>query len=486
MACLSSRREFVARIGAGFGGIVLADLLGGRTTAAASDADSAKPGLHHRPRAQRVIFLYMAGGPSQIDTFDYKPVLQRLHGKSYDRSVEGLIAKFANNNGVLFGSPYRFRRYGDSGQWVSELFPHVARHVDDLCFLKGVHTEGFDHGQAGLFFLTGASNFVRPSLGSWVSYGLGTENRDLPSFIHLGPSPDYGGSRLHSNAFLPAVHQGMAIGSASLPVRQWRVRNLTNGRFSRDVQIKQLELLRRMNRAHRERSAESQKIEGLLHSFETAFRMQVEASSLFNLAEETKTTLAQYGVDDPVTEDFGRQCLLARRMSEAGVRFVMVTHSVRKRLASMREWDQHQELEEGHRQNARQVDRPIAALLSDLKQRGLLEDTLVIWAGEFGRAPMIEMKPGQTNAITKSSGRDHNPLGFTLWMAGGGVRSGFSHGATDEIGYRAVEGRVHTHDWHATILHLLGVDHERLTYRYAGRDFRLTDIAGRVVREVIA
>ncbi len=476
-----SRRSFVEGIGA----IALAQLCAQSRVSANTDGDR-QGAPHFRPRARRVIFLYMAGGPSQIDTFDYKPVLQRMHGKSYGRTVEGLIDKFAKNNGVLFGSPFRFRRYGSCGQWVSELFPHVARHVDDLCFLKGVHTEGFDHGQAGLFFMTGASNFVRPSLGSWVSYGLGTENENLPSFIHLGPSPDYGGSRLHSNAFLPARHQGLAIGSSSLPVRQWRVRNLTNPEMSRALQREQLTLLNELNGEHAERSAERGKIAGLTRSFETAFRMQIEASTLFELENETAHTCGAYGLNDPVTEDFGRQCLLARRMSEAGVRFVMVTHSVRKRHAAMREWDQHQDLEDGHRKNARQVDRPIAALLADLKQRGLLEDTLVIWAGEFGRAPMIEMKPGQPNVISRSSGRDHNPLGFTLWLAGGGTKAGFSYGATDEIGYRAVEGRVHTHDLHATILHLLGIDHERLTFRTAGRDFRLTDIAGRVVGDVLA
>ncbi len=473
-----SRRRWLQSLAAGFGSVVLADLL--------AQAQAA-PLPHHRPRAKRVIFLFMAGGPSQVDTFDYKPVLQKMHGKSYTRPIPGLPEKFARYAGVLFGSPFRFAQHGQSGQWFSELFPHLAQHADRLCFLKGMHTQGFDHGQAGLFFHTGASNFVRPSLGAWVSYGLGSENRNLPSFVHLGPSPDYGGSRLHSNAFLPARHQGLAIGSASLPVQQWQVRNLHNARVPRSWQARQLSLLRGMNHRHRQQAGGAvEKIDGLLQSFETAFRMQTAASHVFDLAGETQQMLDLYGIGQPETDDFGRQCLLARRLSEAGVRFVMLTHSLRKRYASVREWDQHQHLEQNHRRNARQVDRPIAALLSDLHARGLLEETLVVWAGEFGRSPMIERKPGQPDRITPSSGRDHNPLGFTIWMAGGGVRPGFSYGGTDEIGFRAVEGRVHTHDLHATILHLLGLDHQRLTYHYAGRDFRLTDVSGRVVHEILA
>ncbi len=482
-----SRRQMLQSLAGGFGSVVLADLLAGEARAEEGSGPLRPKVPHHRPRARRVIFLFMAGAPGQMDTFDYKPVLQRMSGKSFAHDVPGVIKKFAVSNGVLFGSPFRFRRYGESGQWVSELLPHLSQHVDDLCLLKGMHTEGFDHGQAGLFFHTGASNFVRPSLGSWVSYGLGTENQSLPSFVHLGPSVDYGGHRIHASAFLPSAHQGTVIGSDSLPVSQFRLRDLRNANLPRAAQAKQMELLRAMHAGYRQRVAADAPLDGWIQSLETAFRMQVEAADVLDLSRETRATHQLYGLDHPDTDDFGRQCLMARRLSEAGVRFVLVTHSIRKQYPSVREWDQHQNLDRDHRRNARQIDQPIAALLTDLKQRGLLDETLVIWGGEFGRTPMIELVKNKPNQITKESGRNHNPLGFTIWLAGGGVKSGFSYGGTDEIGYRAVEGRVHTHDLHATLLHLLGLDHRRLTYRYAGLDVRLTGVEeARVVHEILS
>ena len=482
-----SRRAMLERFACGFGSLALTDLLAGQATAKRPGNPLAPKAPHFPARAKRVIFLFMAGAPSQMDTFDYKSLLQKMNGQTFGSEVPGVLRKFAASDGVLFGSPYKFRRHGECGQWVSELFPHVAGHVDDLCFLKGMHTEGFDHGRAALFLHTGASNLVRPSVGSWVSYGLGTENQSLPSFVHFGPSGDYGGSRIHSSAFLPAMHQGTAIGTATLPVAQVRLRNLSNNRLPRRLQSSQMRLLREMDRDHRRRVDADYEIDGLIQSFEVAFRMQTEASEILDVTRETRATQKMYGLHDPATDDFGRQCLMARRMSEAGVRFVLVTHSIRKQHASIREWDQHKNLESNHRKNARQVDQPIAALLSDLKSRGLLDETLVIWGGEFGRTPMIEVPKDKPNKITPTSGRNHDPLGFTLWLAGGGVKRGYSHGGTDDIGYRAVDGRVHMHALHATILHLLGLDYRRLSFPYAGLDVRLTGVEDRtIVREIIA
>ncbi|VAX42135.1 hypothetical protein-putative related to sulfatases [hydrothermal vent metagenome] len=483
---LFSRRQMLQKFACGFGSLALTDLLASRSAATEKGKQRTSTSPHFPAKAKRVIFLFMAGAPSQMDTFDPKPTLQKLNGKTFGEDVSGVLKKFAASDGVLFGSPFKFKQYGGCGQSVSELLPHLSSHVDDLCFLKGMHTEGFDHGQAGLFFHTGASNLIRPSLGSWVSYGLGTENKSLPSFVHLGPSGDYGGFRIHANAFLPAKHQGMVIGSDTLPVSQAKINDLKSNHPVHQLQQQQLGLLKEMNKEHRQNVAADQEINGLIESFETAFRMQTDAANTLNLSQESKKTQQMYGLNNPNTDDFGRQCLMARRMSEAGVRFVLVTHSIRKQFASVREWDQHQNLERDHRRNALQVDQPISALLADLKQRGLLDDTLVIWGSEFGRTPMIEINK-KVNKITKESGRNHDPLGFTIWMAGGGVKRGFSYGGTDDIGYRAVEGRVHTHDLHATILHLLGLNHEKLTFPYSGLDVRLTGVEkSRVVKEIIA
>jgi hypothetical protein len=410
----------------------------------------------------------MKGGPSHVDTFDFKPKLQRDDGKELPFAKPRV--QFAKT-GKLLASPWKFRKNGESGIAVSELFPHVAECVDDLCILNAVHGTNAAHGGALLKLHTGSDNFVRPSMGSWITYGLGTENQDLPGFITICPTLAHGGVLNWSSAFLPARYQGTPLGNASIPSDRARVRYIENAHNSRDLQRAQLDLLAAMNRDHLSEVGPNLELEGRLDSFELAFRMQTAMPEIQSLVDERPSTLHAYGIDDPVTANFGRQCLLARRFAERGVRFIQVTHS-----DAFVQWDQHSNLREGHTKNAREVDKPIAALLKDLKSRGLLDDTLVLWGGEFGRTPTAEA----------GNGRDHNPEGFTMWMAGGGVKAGFKHGATDDYGYFALEGKVHIHDLHATILHLLGLDHEKLTYRYAGRNFRLTDVAGEVVHEIFA
>ncbi len=463
----TSRREFLRQTALGFGGVALTSLLA--EEASGADPRAPKP-PHITPRAKRVLFLFMKGGPSHVDTFDPKPLLDRDHGKPYPGQKPRV--QFAQT-GTLLRSPWKFSQYGQSGIAVSELFPNVARHVDDLCLLHSLHGTNPAHGGAVLKLHTGSDNFVRPSLGAWVAYGLGTENRNLPAFITICPTLAHGGVNNWGAAFLPAACQGVPIGNASVPVEKARVRFIENPTLSRDVQRRQLDLLAEANREHLERAGPDPALEGRLESFELAFRMQTTLPRVEDISSESAATKRLYGLDDPVTAGFGRQCLLARRFLEHGVRFVQVTHS-----DSMVQWDQHGNLKKGHAKNALEVDLPIAGLLTDLKGRGLLKDTLVLWGGEFGRTPTVE---GGGN-----DGRDHNPEGFTVWLAGGGVKGGYRHGATDDYGYYAVQDRVHVHDLHATLLHLLGLDHERLTYRYAGRDFRLTDVHGNVVREILA
>ena len=423
---------------------------------------------HHAPRAKRILFLFMKGGPSQVDTFDHKPRLQKDHGKPlpFDKPR----VQFADT-GKLLGSPWTFSQYGECGLPVSELFPHTARHADDLCVINSVHGTNAAHGGALLKLHTGSDNFVRPSIGSWVSYGLGTENGDLPAFVTICPTLAHGGVKNWGSAFLPAPFQGTPIGNASLSSADARVPYLDNPRHSRQLQRLKLDLLGRFNRQHLDDFGEDGRLEARINSFELAFRMQGEIPGIQDLSQESSATHKLYGLDEKITEDFGRQCLLARRFLERGVRFVQVTHS-----DTMVQWDQHSNLLSGHTKNAKEVDRPIGGLLRDLKARGLLEDTLVWWGGEFGRTPCVQ----------GSNGRDHNPEGFTMWLAGGGAKPGLRYGSTDEFGYYAAEDKVHIHDLHATILHLLGLDHEQLTYRYAGRDFRLTDVYGDVVQDVIA
>jgi hypothetical protein len=460
-----TRRDLLKTAGAGFGYLALRGLLA--ETARASGPLSPRPG-HLRPRAKRVIFLFMHGGPSQLDTFDYKPRLQRDDGKDLPFAP----APGTTASRRLLASPWRFARHGRCDAWVSELFPEVARHVDDICFLKGMHTEGQSHGQAVLKMHTGSQNLTRPSLGSWVVYGLGTENQSLPGFVSICPPSGHGGALNYGNGFLPAVYQGTAIGSAGVPAARAAIRHIANPRWALEQQRRQLDLMQSMNRTHLG-AGHDDRLEAVIESYELAFRMQEAVPALTDLSREPAATQALYGIGSEPTDDFGRQCLLARRFAEAGVRFIEVNCGYR--------WDQHDDLRRRHAANALAVDRPIAGLLADLKARGLLADTLVLWSGEFGRTPVCDQLRTTTDA-----GRDHNPQGFTAWLAGGGVRGGLTHGATDEFGYHAVVGRVHVHDLHATILHLLGLDHERLTFRHGGRDFRLTDVYGNVVREVFS
>jgi hypothetical protein len=455
------RRELLKGLGAGFGWLALAGM-----AAAQNARNPLAPRSGHFPaRAKRVIFLFMHGGPSQIDTFDYKPLLERDHGKPLP--FEKPRIQFAQTGNIM-RSPWKFAQHGQSGAWVSELFPRVATQVDKLCFVKSLHGTNEAHGGALLALHTGSDTFVRPSMGSWIVYGLGSENQDLPGFITLCPTLGHGGVNNWSSAFLPGVYQGTPIGNASTPAKNATIRHLVNTRWRSDLQRSQLDLLQKQNAEHLAERPGDAALEARIESYELAWRMQGKAAEVLDIANESEATKQLYGIDNPVTENFGRQCLMARRLCEAGVRFVQCTHSYK--------WDQHDRLHELHTKNAAEVDLPIAGLLQDLAARGLLEDTLVLWGGEFGRTPTVQ----------GSDGRDHNPHGFTMWMAGGGVKPGFSYGETDDYGFYATKDKVHVHDLHATMLALLGIDHEQLTYRWAGRDFRLTDVHGRVVRELFA
>ena len=463
-----NRREALKQSAVGFGSIALAGLLADQSKADVIDPLAAKP-PHFTPKAKRMIFLFMKGGPSHVDTFEQKTMLDRDHGKPfpYDKPK----VQFAPT-GNLLKSPWKFSPHGQCGHMVSELFPNVARHVDDICFLHGLHGTNAAHGGALLKLHTGSDNFVRPSIGSWVTYGLGSENSSLPGFVTICPTLAHGGVTNWGSAFLPAAYQGTPLGNASVSSKNARVAFINNDKVSSQLQQLQLNALQKTNREFMDTTGPDQALEGRIASFELAFRMQNEMPKAEDLSQESEATRALYGLNDPITENFGRQCLMARRFLERGVRYVQVSHS-----DAFVQWDQHGDLKKGHTKNALEVDRPIAALLYDLKQRGLLEDTLVWWGGEFGRTP---------TAQGSGDGRDHNPEGFTMWLAGGGVKGGYSHGATDDYGFFAEKGKVHIHDMHATILHLMGLDHEMLTFKHAGRDFRLTDVHGRVVDEIIA
>jgi hypothetical protein len=465
---LLSRRQALKSLACGFGYLALADLAN-----AASNPLAARAG-HNPARAKRVIFLFMQGGPSHVDTFDYKPLLERHDGqmRAFDDARTLARTQTIVEHRVM-KSPWRFRQYGQCGRWVSDLFPYIAQRADDLCVLQGMHTEGIAHGPATLFLHTGSINLIRPSVGSWVTYGLGSENDNLPGFITICPSMGNGGPRNWSNAFLPTVYQGTAIGRAGIPATEARIRNVANGRRTPQEQQRQLDLLQALNAEQLARTPGDAELEAVIGSFDLANRIQTHAPGILDLSRETQETLRLYGVGEPGTDNFGRQCLMARRLAEAGVRYVQVTYGDNTDNPA---WDQHSNLPM-HATHARNVDRPVAGLLADLKRRGLLDDTLVWFGGEFGRTPYAERN---------GTGRDHNPGGFTHWLAGGGVQPGFAFGATDEYGHHAVSGKVHMHDMHATLLHLLGLDHLRLTFRYAGRDFRLTDVAGRVVEEILA
>lgn len=462
-----TRRQLLKSMTCGFGHLALTGLL---AESARADVNPLAPKSPHLPpRAKRVIFVFMQGGPSHVDTFDYKPRLAAEDGKR----VEFKVARTRKvTPQPVLASPWKFKQYGECGQWVSELFPHMARYVDDLCIIRSMHTEGVAHGPATLFLHTGATNLIRPSVGSWITYGLGTENQNLPGFVTINPPPTKGGPRNYSNAFLPPVYQGTAIGRALQPAAKAKIRHITNEYFSLSQQKQQFDLLQAINRTQASQYAPDKELDAVIESFELAFRMQMNAPQVMDLSRESAATLKLYGIGEGPTDDFGRQCLLARRLAEAGVRYIQINYADN---SSTPRWDQHSKLLR-HEEHALATDKPVAGLLHDLKARGLLEDTLVWWGGEFGRTPYGQGRDG----------RDHNPNGFTVWLAGANVRPGLAYGETDEYGFNAVHNKVHMHDLHATILHLLGLDHERLTYRYAGRDFRLTDVHGKVVHDILS
>lgn len=452
-----SRRDWLTRAAYGIGSMgIAAQGFGSQLSIEGSPLAAKKP--HHPPRAKRLIFLHMRGGPSHMETFEYKPELYKKAGEDSPKKGRKLV-----------GKNWDWIRRGQSGLWVSELLPNMARHADDLCVLSGMHTDSGNHTPAMLQLHTGSFQFTRPSLGAWLMYGLGTPNANLPGFVSMCPPVINGGAKNYSSAFLPAVYQGTAIGNIKVPIAKSKVSNLKNPYLTTSEQKKQLAFIQQLNHDFANLDPSASEIEGIIESYERAFQMQGSLPEMMDVDNESAQTLEMYGIGKGKKSDnFGRQCLIARKMIEAGVRHVEVCDEF---------WDQHNNLVKGHNDRAAATDKPIGGLLSDLKRRGLLEDTLVVWGGEFGRSP--DTKNG------KLDGRDHNPSGYTMVLAGGGVKGGFQYGATDELGFKAVDGRVHLHDLHATILHIMGLDHESLTYRYAGRDFRLTDVHGRVVREIL-
>jgi hypothetical protein len=477
-ATTSGRRAFLARAGGGFGLLALGGLLdqeqarGADVSAAAADPMAARPS-HFPARAKSVIWLFMNGGQSHVDTWDYKPELQKRDGQEL-AGFDAQTGFFKDQVGPLMKSPFAFARHGQSGAWVSELFPELSRHVDDLAFIHSCFTETNNHAPALFQINTGFSRMGFPCVGSWVTYGLGTENQNLPGFLvmydTLGRGLPKGNALNWSSAFLPGVYQGTPLRGQGPPIDNLRPRpGMTD-----PAQRSQLDLLASLNRHHLENDPAEAALAARIESFELAYRMQMTAPEALEIDRESAATKALYGLDDKRCGHFARQCLMARRMVERGVRFVQIYSGG---MENERSWDAHTDIISNHRQFAGETDRPIAALLTDLKARGLLDSTLVICCGEFGRLPICQKG---------STGRDHNPHAFTAWFAGGGVKGGVHHGATDDIGHRAVADRVSINDLHATILHLLGLEHTRLTYRYAGRDFRLTDVAGEVVRPILA
>ena len=451
---MTTRRELLRRLACGFGGVALSSLL----------ADAQKT----TAKAKRVIFLFMHGGVSHVDTFDPKPRLAAMNGKPLPFAKPQF--EFGGT-GNLLASPWKFRKYGKSGTEFSDLFPLVGACADDLCVVRSMNGGNeVSHGPACLRLNTGDGVFNRPSLGAWTLYGLGTENKDLPGFVSLSPSLYHGGAQNYGSAFLPATYQGTRVGDGSTRFGSAGLANTTPGEDANQQRL-QLDLLAAANRDHLARAGADARLEARIETFELAFRMQSAAPKVFDLSRESARTHTLYGIGEEPTDEYGRQCLLARRMVEAGVRFVQVNHSLPRNY-----WDAHGDLRNNHTTNAKKVDRPVAGLLKDLKQRGLLDDTLVVFATEFGRTP----------AAQGTDGRDHHPHAFSLWMAGGGIKGGITHGATDEFGYYVVEDKVTMPDFHATILHLLGLDHTKLTFRHAGRDFRLTDVHGEVVKKILA
>ena len=446
---LCSRRQMLKQSSLGFGFLALAGLTNESTGKEIFQGPLAAKTPHFPARAKRVIMMFMQGGPSHVDTFDYKPELQASEGKSYGR-------------GNLLASPWQFSPQGESGLPISELFPHLSQHADDLCLINSMHTDNPAHPQATIMMHTGSINFVRPSMGSWAVYGLGTANKNLPGFVTINPVGNLGGAQNYGSAFLPAAYQGTRVDTGKDPIAN------IQSRRPRKEQREHLDLLQALNEDALRTANVDTELEGVIESYELAFRMQSEVPNLLDLSEETNATKEAYGLNSRETANFGTQCLMARRFAEAGVRFIEITH---------RGWDQHNALRTKLPSNCQAIDQPISALLQDLKQRNLLEDTLVIWTGEFGRTATDQ---------NNGNGRRHNNRGFTTWLAGGGVKGGIRHGATDPVGMESVENKVHIHDLHATVLHLLGLNHEELTYRHSGRDFRLTDVYGNVVNDILA
>ncbi len=448
-----NRRQLLAGMGGGLGAIGLAQVLGSPT------ADGGQT-PHFPPKARRVIQLFMNGGPYQGDLFDPKPLLEKFSGQR----PEAVQLRTERATAGLLPSPFKYRPCGESGVPVSELLPQLGKCVDQLCVVRSVHTDNPNHGPALLLMNNGTIIPTRPSMGSWMTYGLGSENEDLPGYVVLCPGRPVRFSILWTSAFLPGQHQGTYINHANIDPKRM-IPYLSNADVSPSRQRRQLDLMRELNEQHLRQRGEDPALQARLSAMETAFRMQTEASEAFDLSRESKSLRERYG-----SGHFANGCLLARRLTERGVRFVQVYYG------NGQPWDTHSNHNDSVRNLARDIDQPVAALLCDLKERGLLDETLVIWGGEFGRTPTSE----------NGNGRDHNHYGFTMWLAGGGVKGGITYGETDDFGFQAVHDKVHIHDLHATVLHLLGLDHERLTYRYAGRDYRLTDVAGRVVREIVA
>jgi hypothetical protein len=466
---LWTRRQALTRLSSGIGWVAFSALAHEASARTAAGLASRAP--HFAAKAKRVIFLTMRGGPSHVDLFDYKPHLIRHNGEPASLGRDSAGAK-------LFGPVHPLAQYGASGQWITTLYPQLAKHADDLCIINSMNTDLPNHAQAFGQMHTGSFQFVRPSLGAWTLYGLGTENQNLPGFITLNPPADNGGAQNYGSAFLPAIYQGTKIGGSQLPELYAALlkrdaapappmKNISNDRILPNQQRVQLDLIRALNQHKLEREVYEPEIEGAIASFELAFRMQAEVPQVLDLGSEPESIRKLYGIGDG-KDQFARQCLLARRLAEAGVRFI--------EIASPVAWDHHNMLRDNLAKACAATDQPIAALLTDLKSRGMLKDTLVVWAGEFGRTPYAQ----------SGDGRDHNHKGYSIWMAGGGVKGGLTYGATDETGHEAIVDPMHIHDWHATILHLLGLDHTRLTYNYGGRDFRLTNVSGNVATRIVA
>ncbi len=462
-----TRREALQTGAHGFGAVALAALLGDRAFAG-SDPLQPKP-PHYRPRTRSIIFLYMDGGPSQVDTFDYKPLLEKHHGEDPRKAIGKLEPTQFDSVGKVMASPWKFRQYGESGHWVSDLFPHVAKHADKLAMLKSCTSKFSEHTSANYFLHTGSGIQGRPSMGAWVGYGLGSLNQNLPGFVVLnGGLIPPGGLDNFNSGFLPASFQGSVFKTGGEAVA-----NIRPAEKSDALQRQKLDALRALDQQGLGSFGGSEAIESAIRNYETAYRMQTAVPDLMDFEDESEATKKLYGFDAKWkgTQTFARQCLVARRLVERGVRFIELTCPD----GAGDRWDQHNNLKDGHEKNCAAVDQPIAGLLEDLEKRGLLEDTLVVWAGEFGRTPFAQ----------GGNGRDHNPFGFTMWMAGGGVKGGVSYGETDEWGYKAVHNRIEMHDIHATMLHLLGIEHTRSTFRFGGRDMRLTDVHGHVLHDVL-